>query len=158
MRVVSESDKELVLEHRPIVLPGLAGILVIAVVIQTLSSAGTLNLESWIGACAGIGVGGFITYLMALPSQVVFDGKQREVRWHHGGWPGRGKGHCSLDTITGVQVLTETPNPGPERIALMTTTGVTPLLRHYSGVEPHLQTAAIIRDWLRRQGLVIPAD
>ena len=158
MRVVAESDRELILEHRPIVLPGLAGILVIAVVIQTVLSAATLDLESWIGACAGISVGGFVTYLMALPSQVAFDGKQREVRWHHRGWPGRGKGHCSLDTITGVQVLTETPNSGPARIGLMTTTGLMPLLRHYSGVEPHQQTAAIIRDWLRRQGLDIPAD
>ena len=152
MRIVKESKAELVLEHRPIVFPVMTGVLAAAVLVQTLRSADSLTAAQWTGAITGIAVGVIIGYLMALPSRVVFDSVGREVRWQHKGWPGRDQGRCPLQDVTDVQVLSDSPNGGPERVTLLTSKGLIPLTRDFRAFEPHQQTASVIRKWLRVHG------
>lgn len=157
MRIASNTTTELVLEHRPIVLPALGAALCAAVVFQTLQSAASLSASEWAGASAGILVGGFITYLMALPSRVVFDSSRREIRLRHSGWPGRGENRCAFDDVTGVEVQ-EDSSIGAKRVVLLTSRGPIPLTRHFSGIEPHRKTASTIQKWLRGHGCELLGD
>ena len=75
MRVVSESETELVLEHRPIVLPALAAALVVGVVIQTLRFATSNSAAEWAGASAGILAGE-----EGLPEQILRDPQSKRFQ------------------------------------------------------------------------------
>ena len=138
----------LVLAHRPLFVPAIAAALVIGVIIQTVDAAATLGLGEWAAAGMGILAGSFISYLSALPTRIVFDAARGEVRWQHFGWPGRVRGSCPLAEVTGVQVLSDSSRA--ERLALSTAAGVVPLTRHFSGIDPHEQNAAAVREWLSR--------
>jgi len=132
----------------------LAALLVAAVVVQTLQSVDSLSPMQWAGATAGILVGAFIAYLIALPSRVVFDSAQREMRVHHSRWPGRGETRCAFDDLTDVEVHTDASRA--ERIALLTSRGPIPLTRHFSGFEPHDENARAIKTWLGDHGCELP--
>ena len=153
MRIVSESDQQLILEHKPMVLPAIAAVLAFAVLAQALRSPGSVSLSGWVGTVLGSAVAGFIAYLMALPSRVVFDAGAGEVSWHHKGWPGRAHGRRKLDEITGVEVASRSPGgDGAGRVTLLTAEGPIPLTRDFWGIGRHEQTAKRIREWLGQHG------
>ena len=135
------------------VLPAAATVLVIAVLVDTLRDASRLSAAQWAGATAGILVGAFIAYLTALRSRIVFDAKLGEVRWHHSGWPGQGRGRCPLSDLVSVQPLGDSSVGGAQGLALLTSQGRIPLTRHVLSVErSHEETAASIRKWLSLHG------
>ena len=146
LRVVSRTPSELVLVHRPLVVPLVAAAMVVGVAIETAGSARALSLGEWIAAGLGMLVGSFISYLSALRTRVVFDASSGHVHWQHFGWPGRARGGCSLSDVTGVEVLDD--QSGASRLALSTTGGVVPLTRHFTGFERHAENAAAVREWL----------
>jgi hypothetical protein len=117
LHVASESETELVLEHKPVILPAMAAL------------------------------------LAALPSRAVFDAAAGEVSWSQAGWRRRDHGSCSLGDVTGVDVASPSPNDdGAQRLVLQTTHGPVPLTRDFWGFGRHEQTAAVIREWLERNG------
>ena len=139
-------------------MPAVAAVLVLAVLIDTLRSAASLSAGQWVGATAGILVGGFIAYLMASRSRVVFDAERREVRWHHSGWPGQGQGACPLDDLTAVRLLGDESEGGAQGLALLTLHDSVSLTRHNLAVQrSHKETAVSIREWLSRHGYDVPA-
>jgi hypothetical protein len=132
------------------VVPGLAAALVIGVAVQALGSASSLAIGEWVATSAGVLVGSCIAYLSALPSHVVFDAARDEVRWQHRGWPGQLRGSCLLADMKGVRVDADTSRA--ERLVLVTSAGVVPLTRHFSGIEPHAANAAAVKEWLELHG------
>jgi len=148
LRIISNTFSTLVLAHKPLVVPGIALFIVLGVITETIRTASTLGVGEWIATALGILVGSLISYLSALRSRVVFDAGRGCVTWQHFGWPGRGRGSCPLDQVTEVQVLDD--SSGAQRLALSTPGGVVPLTRYFSGIDPHNQNAAAIREWLSR--------
>ena len=135
--------------------PTIAAALVIGVVIETVGSAKSLAIGEWVAAGTGILVGSVISYLSALPTRVVFDAVRGVVTWQHFGWPGRVRGGCPLDEVTGVEVHDD--SSGASRVVLSTSAGVIPLTRHFTGFDRHTENAAAIREWLANHQKNTPA-
>jgi len=153
LRIVSESESELVLEHKPIVLPAVAALLAIAVLAEALRAPASVSAAGWVATVLGSTVALVIAYRMALPSRVLFDAVRGEVSWSQTGFSGRDEGSCPLDGVTGVDVASRSPNDdGAQRLVLQTTNGPVPLTRDFWGFGRHEQTAASIREWLARNG------
>ncbi len=149
MKVASNTPDQLVLEHRPRILPSVVGLLTLGVAIDAWWTRASLDAGDWTGLALGLAVGGFITYLVALPSRVVFSAAKREVCWEHHGWPGKASGCCPFDELEGVQAVVDPDTEGHgERVVLLTQRGRVPLTRHYSGTDPSADLAATIRAWL----------
>ncbi len=156
LRIVSESESELVLEHKPRLLPAVAALLAVGVLADALRDPASVSAAGWVGTVLGSTVALVIAYQMASPSRVAFDAVRGEVSWSQAGFPGRNHGSCPLDGVTGVDVASRSPNDdGAQRLVLQTTTGPVPLTRDFWGFGRHEQTAAEIRDWLGRNGLDI---
>lgn len=156
MRVVSNSFARLSLEHRPHLVPLLAALGVVGVVVQTVHSAASLGLGEWVATGAGVLVGSFIAYISALPSRVEFDADRGDVSWHHIGWPGRMRGNCPLDQVTGCEVVAD--ESGNKRLVLTTSAGIVPLSRHFTAFERHERNAATVGEWLDQHGHRTPLE
>ena len=156
MHVASESASELVLEHRPVVIPAVAMLLVANVLLQTLRAPTPPSGTEWAGVVLGSFVGLLIAYLSSLRTRVVFEARRREVHWHHIGWPGQTRGACSFDDVTGVEVVSS-EGGGAQRITLRTNQGAVPLMRGFFGFHRQHQTVTVIQEWLRRHGGDSPA-
>lgn len=138
--------------------PTLAGALVLAVLVDTLRSASSHSAGEWAAATLGILVGGFITYLSALRSRVVFDASREEVRWRLAGWPGQRQGACPLAQLRGLQVLGDRAPGGVQGLALLTPGDSIPLTRHGLAVGRDCEaTATAVSEWLARHGYEVPA-
>jgi hypothetical protein len=159
LRVASESETELVLEHKPVVLPAMVALLAIVVLADALRAPASVSAADWVGTALGSTVAMVIAYLMALPSRVVFDAVTGEVSWSQAGWRGRAHGSCPLGDITGVDVASRSPNDdGAQRLVLQTAHGPVPLTRDFWGFGRQEQAAAAIREWLARNGLDVGPD
>jgi hypothetical protein len=154
LRITSESEAELVLEHNPVLPPATVALLAIAVLAGALRAPASVSAAGWVGTVLGASVAMVIAYLMALPSRVAFDAVAGEVSWSQAGWRGRDLGSCPLGDITGVDVTSRSPNDdGAQRLVLQTTHGPVPLTRDFWGFGRHEHTAVAIREWLGRNGL-----
>lgn len=145
MKIVT-TPSELILVHKPIVVPLIAAALVVGVIVQAVVAEKSLSLGEWIATGTGSLVGSFIAYLSALRTRIVFDASRGHVQWQHFGWPGRARGGCALADVMGVEVLKDLS--GASRLALTTTEGVVPLTRHFIGFNRHIENAEAIRAWL----------
>ena len=154
MRVVVETPEELIIRHRPWVLPLLLAALVLGLLLRTLANYSSTGTSDLVGTALGVVTGTMILALVARRSEFRCDARLRQLQWKQRGLLSSSGGILPLEDICGLSMETDNHRDGPaDRVVLLTTRGRLPLTPHYSGMEPHRQTRRAIRGWLCAQGL-----
>ena len=153
MKVVVNTPAELIARHRPVVLPLVVGLLTLATAVQATSRYGSLAVGDAVGYVLGLATGVVIFVLVSGGSEVRFDAASGEVGWRRRVFLSTMQGKTPLASITGVAVVTDRhSDAGAQRVVVSTSDGPLPLTWHYSGIEPHEETAKAVRVWLKEHG------
>lgn len=154
MRVVENTTAELVARHRPRFLPWLPVALAVALAVRAIRHFESLDASDLLGTALGIATAAAIAILMRRRSEFRFDAGTRQVNWVTEHFRSRTTGSASLDDITAVCIETNRSGEGAgDRVVLVTAAERIPLTWHFSGIEPHRETAQAIRTWLRDHGV-----
>lgn len=154
MRVVENTPAELVARHRPRLLPWLPVALAVALAVRAVRHFESLDASDLVGTALGIATAAAIAFLMARRSEFRFDAETRRVNWVVEHFRSRVTGSASLDDITAVCIETNSGgDTSGDRVVLVTEAERVPLTWHFSGIEPHRETARAIRTWLRDHGV-----
>jgi hypothetical protein len=157
LRIVINTPAELVLIHRPRVLPLLLATFVVAVTARAIAQIESMTISDLIGTVLGVSTGGIFFFLVSRRGEFRFDAASGELHWERWDFMSRVNGTTKLASIEGVDIETNRHGEGEaDRVVLLTKEGRIPLTWHYSGIDPHRQTVEAIRIWMHEHGFGEP--
>jgi len=126
----------------------------VALAFRAVRHFDSLDASDLVGTALGIATAAAIAILMGRRSEFRFDAGTRQVNWVTEHFRSRVTGSAALDDITAVCIETNSHGDGSaDRVVLVTAAERLPLTWHFSGIEPHRETARAIRTWLRDHGV-----
>jgi hypothetical protein len=159
VRVVVNTPAELVARHRPRLLPWLPAALALALALRAIRHFDSLDASDLVGTALGIVTALAIAILMGRRSEFRFDADTRQLTWMREQIRSRATGSTAIDDIIAVSIETnQSGDSTGDRVVLVTDAERLPLTWHYSGIEPHRETAQAIRVWLRDHGVRLQGD